>query len=72
MNIYGFDEARKMEVYHKNISLQYFEEAYTTTNWYLRIFKVIIYLNKFFALFLLPLKISTFSKKFYISILFIH
>ncbi|VDN54315.1 unnamed protein product [Dracunculus medinensis] len=40
MNMYGFDEARKMEVYHKNISLQYFEEAYTTTNWYLRIFKL--------------------------------
>ncbi|CBZ53382.1 Oligosaccharyl transferase-like protein, related [Neospora caninum Liverpool] len=36
----GFDFARNVEVGHKNITLHYFEEAYTTENWLVRIYKV--------------------------------
>ncbi|KFH11114.1 putative oligosaccharyl transferase stt3 protein [Toxoplasma gondii VAND] len=36
----GFDFARNVEVGHKDITLHYFEEAYTTENWLVRIYKV--------------------------------
>lgn len=39
----GFDFARNTEIGQKEIVLKYFEEAYTTENWLVRIYKVSSY-----------------------------
>lgn len=36
----GFDRARDMEIGHKDFELDYHEEAFTSTNWIVRIYKV--------------------------------
>merc|ERR1712137_254265 len=36
----GFDRVRNVEIGMKNIQLKYIEEAYTTTNWMVRLYKV--------------------------------
>lgn len=37
---YGFDRVRGVEIGDKHFSLDYFEEAHTTTNWLMRIYKL--------------------------------
>ncbi|XP_057859934.2 dolichyl-diphosphooligosaccharide--protein glycosyltransferase subunit STT3B [Cryptomeria japonica] len=36
----GWDRARGVEIGNKNVKLEYLEEAYTTSNWIVRIYKV--------------------------------
>jgi len=36
----GFDRARNTEIGHPSVSLKYFEEAFTSENWLVRIYKV--------------------------------
>jgi dolichyl-diphosphooligosaccharide--protein glycosyltransferase len=36
----GFDRVRREEIGRKELPLEYFQEAYTSTNWLLRIYKV--------------------------------
>ena len=36
----GFDRTRNVEIGNKNIKLQHLEEAYTTANWLVRIYRL--------------------------------
>ncbi|EXB95062.1 hypothetical protein L484_003540 [Morus notabilis] len=36
----GYDRARGVEIGNKDIKLEYLEEAFTTSNWIVRIYKV--------------------------------
>lgn len=37
----GYDSERQAEIGHKNFHLKYFEEAYTSKNWLVRIYRVL-------------------------------
>ncbi|KFK36557.1 hypothetical protein AALP_AA4G138900 [Arabis alpina] len=36
----GYDRAREVEIGNKDIKLEHLEEAYTTSNWIVRVYKV--------------------------------
>ena len=38
--IYSYDRARGVEIGNKDVKLEYLEEAFTTSNWIVRIYKV--------------------------------
>ena len=42
----GYDAARGVEIGHKDIELKYFEEAFTSQNWLVRIYKVLPEANR--------------------------
>lgn len=37
----GFDRVRREEIGRKDVTLSYFQEVYTTTNWLVRVYKVL-------------------------------
>lgn len=39
-NVKGFDRVRNQEIGDKNVKLEHFEEAFTSENWIVRIYKV--------------------------------
>ncbi|CAF3895010.1 unnamed protein product, partial [Adineta steineri] len=45
----GFDRTRSVEIGHKNFDLEHVEEAYTSANWIVRIYRVKKLSNRFQA-----------------------
>lgn len=39
--VYGWDRPREVEIGHKDIHLKYFEEAYSSERWIVRIYRLL-------------------------------